>query len=808
MLSDLRFALRSLAKTPGFTFVAVLTLAVGLGVVTTLTSLVDALLFRPAPFARPHELVRINGTSPGTRAGNLSVPEIELIREGTTAFAALMPFRWVDATLSEPDRPAEGYTAIAVGGEFFPALGIPAALGRTFDTADLAANRTDVAVLSHRLWRHRFGGDPAVIGRSLRLNGSSVTVIGVMPPSFEYRPLWGQWGDFDFWLPHQFSPAQRNDHENRRHVLLARLAPSASLEAAQRELDVLGARLRRDHPQTHAGRGLHVVQLHQSVVDEASRNLTLLLLALSGAILLIACANLSSLELARGVVRSREHAIRAALGASRLQLLWPQLLRSVILSLAGGALGLLLAAYAMELVEDQVLIGGSPWFDLQLNFPVVGVSMAIALATGLVTGMAPAWQSTRADVNEALKHHTRGASGSRHHRRLGECLIVAQLGLALVLLSGTAMLFRGFHRFLAHTPGWDPAGVVFGTVVLPAARYPTADERRSFHAHLEQALRAQPGIGKASLSSLPPLYSYWITGNVSIDGGAALPAAQPLAFQVLVSNSYFDTLAIPLIEGRSFSATERAGSPPVAIVNETMARQLWAGRRAVGQRVAATVGGTTVWHEVIGVARDVDFPANSAQPETTFQLYRPLAHEPWSYLTLAVRGPGSTADLSAAMLRAVAQLDPELPVQDVSDAPQFIDRQQRNLRLIIRATNGFAVLGVGLAALGLYGVIASLVAQRRGEFGIRLALGAPPRDLLLFVLRRGLAMALLGSGLGLLGALAVGHALAAAIPRVAGFEPAVFVASAMLLVAVAGLAALLPARRVTRIDPVEALRAE
>ena len=803
MLLEIRQTLRRLLQAPGFALVAVLTLALGISVNATMLSLVEALLFRTAPFPTRHSLVQLTGTLHHGAYPQFSYREIEEIRPQASAFAALLVVGRESVALAEPGRPAERLLAANVSSGFQETLGVAPLLGRTFTPEEYRPGANGVVLLSHAFWLQRFGGDRAILGRTLRLDGATVEIVGVMPPSFDYRPLWG---GAAYWRPLDFTPEQREWRDNRQFTLIGRLRDQTPPAQAEAALAALAAEQAKNFPESYTGLRYRAEPLEAALTDRQSRQITLLLLGLSGFVLLLACANLANLQLARATGRLREFAIRAALGASPYRLLTGQLIESVALALAGAALGLFFAHALGGLLHAHLGIGGTE--SLALGTPVLLATFLVALASGTLFGLVPAWFATRADVNAALKQQSRGSTGGPAHHRMRQSLIVAEVGLAFVLLAGAAMMHRGVARLAVHPPGWDTERVLVADLPLPERRLDTDEKRIALFRRLERRLAEIPGVERAAIATSLPLASYSGERQVLIDGQTAADATRlPTAFHVMVTADYFATLGIQLVQGRTFEPGLPAARPRVVIINEALARRLWPEADPIGRRLGAMDSGLPFWAEVIGVVRDVDAATATRDPNTPYQVYKPLEQEPWSWSQIALRCR-APAGIGAELRRAVSEVDPDLAVAAVATVREIAAGQQRDLHLAGRILGGFSLLGVVLAAVGLYGVISHVVAQRRGEFGIRLALGAQPAGIARLVIGHGLRFTLLGVALGLAASLALAQVLQAMLPRLEPSGPLLLTLVSTALLAVATVACWIPVRRATRIDPLIALRAD
>jgi predicted permease len=811
-MSSLRYAVRSLLKSPGYTAIALITLALGIGVNTSMFSTVDALLFRSAPYPESDRLVMLAGMTRDGEQRNFSEPEIREIRPQVTGFSSLTTAEYVSQALAEPGRPAERLTGAAFSREMIDTLRVHPSLGRNFTAEEFEPGKNQVILISERFWKARYGGDRNVIGHTLRLDGETVTIVGVIPERFDYPMLWGP---ISFWRPLNFTRDQLLHRGYRNLLLIGRLQPGVTSAAIVNQLAPLARAQEKAFPQDYPGFRYRAMPLHEATMDDLGRSLSWMLLGLSGFVLLICCANLANLQLARATASVREFAIRAALGASRARLVAQQLTECLLLSITGGALGFGVALEIDDLLERSLLIGGEARFSIPIDSRVLLVTLLVSLLTGVLFGIVPALFASRPDVTQALKAQARGATASRGQHRLRHALIVGEVALALVLLGGAAIMNRGFSQLLQRRVGWDTDRVLTASLPLPENHYDTDAKRTAFFRRLESRLVALPGVEHAALATSLPLFNYTSDRQVFIDAPASGQAQNPVASHVMIAGDYFATLGIPLLAGRTFAPDLTADSPPFIIVNEALARHFWPGRSAVGRRlgVIENVQGSnvTIWREVIGVVGDVEPAANVANPPTRLTVYRPLVQEPWAYVNLVVRaapGLGRVEGLADSVRRAVAEVDPDLPADNLGSVRQFVSRMQHNLIVVGQMLLGFAALGLALAAIGLYGVISHLVAQRTTEFGIRLALGAQPKDVLASVLNRGLRLALIGCAIGLAGAYGLGRFLAAIMPRLARADPLALALVAVLLFAVTLIACWFPARRATKVDPMVALRAE
>ncbi|MCF3649871.1 ABC transporter permease [Synoicihabitans lomoniglobus] len=804
-MQTLRFALRRLAASPGYTLTALLTLALGIGVNTAMFSVVDALLFRSAPFPEADRIVQLTGAVPQGPRQVFSFEEVQEIRAGSTAFAALTTFNRTQFVVAESNHATERLGGVLASAEMFETFGVQPMLGRAFTAAETEPGRNDVVLLSHAFWQQRYGGDAAVLGRTLRLDGRNVTIIGVMPAHFDFNKLWGRTA---MWQPINFTAEQQQWRDYRTFTLMGRLHDGATAHAAAHELAAVANTQQSAHPDLYSGLRYQALALPEALSDSLGRQISWMLLSLAGFVLLIACANLANLQLARATSGLRDLAIRTALGASRARLITQQLAESIVLALAGGLLGIVIAQGINRVVESQLLIDGAPGLDIRLNGAVLALTLAVAALTGVAFGIVPALIATRVDPNAALKNQSRGSTASRGTRQLRHALIVGEVALALVLLAGAGLMQRGFAQFLHRDVGWDFNRVLTATLPLSGTLYPTDASRRELFERLEINLRTLPGVDNIAIATSLPVEGYSADRQVLIEGQTPGDSAVlPSAFHAMVTPDFFATIGLPLVEGRLFAPDIKRTDPHVVVINQSLANQLFPHQSAVGQRLGSMDSGIAYWSEIIGVVPDVEAAANLSNPSTRFVVYKALVHEPWGFVYLAVRSQ-APASLIEPLRRAILALEPDLPPAAVATVPQTVDANHHNLVLAARTLTAFALLGLALAAVGIYGVIAHLVTLRTAEFGVRLALGASPRNVLRLVLRQGLTLTVIGLMLGLVGAWTLGRFLHGIMPRLSTAAPGTILALAGLLLIVAGVACYLPARRATRVDPLDALRSE
>jgi predicted permease len=804
MLSDLKFAFRQLAKARGFTFVALATLALGIGLNTSMFSLMNLLIIQPLPFPNRDQLVRVYRTTPQSQTANHPAPDfVELARE-TAPYADLAAFRMWGYTLAPEGRPAVNLNALRVSASFFPVLGMKPQIGRWFRPDE---DRPDnhVIILSYAAWQAHFGGDPAVVGQNVRIDGESTTVIGVMPAAFSSIFLWGPGEAI---RPLALTDREKTSHEEAEYSMIARVHPGLSLEQFNARLATEVGRLNLFRPKEHVSDGLRAVTLQSTTRSIGTIGVSWLLVGLAGFVLLIACANLANLLLARAISRSHEFAIRAALGASRVRLLRPLLGESILLAAGGGLLGVLVAVWANDWISNRLAENEYLKLTLALDWRVLSFALVVSAGTGLIFGIVPAWLMTRVRVNDALRSGTRGNTGDRAQHRLRHGLIVLQFALAVVLLAGAGFYLRGVDRLLAFDPGWDHHGMVQAVLNLPAAKYPDPARTYAFYTRLQERLEALPGVENATVGWTLPIYLFLTSRPFAVDGQAPPPAGhEPVATINAITPSYLGTLKIKLAAGRYFTAADNLAAAPVAIINESMARALFPRETAIGHHLGGLDPKNRGWMEIVGVVPDIHMAVGFAPAATPFQLLRPLAQETWNYVTVAVRAP-APGPLVDSVRQTIAALDPDLAVQQLGTVDDTIRNNTGIMSMVKTILISFALLGLFLASLGLYGVIARVVVQRTPELGVRLALGAESRDIIWLILRSGLRLALWGTAAGLLGAFALGRILVRVLPRPPADDVLIFGAVTLILLGIGLLACWLPARRAAKVDPLVSLRSE
>jgi putative ABC transport system permease protein len=811
MMSDLRLAVRRLLRQSGFTALAIAILALGLGAATAMFSLVDGLLLRPLPFAGADRLVRIHRTLGGGPDSGDKGPSVGAFLEYrglTDVFSGVAAIDMRDTRFEgAPGQPPDMLWAAGVTADFFDVLGVQPRLGRLFAPGEYQRGRDRVVLLSTQLWQTRFGSDPGILGRQIRLDDQPYTVVGVMPPEL-YEPL-RFWSRGSLWRPQSVWAGASNEDFVPLMRLLARLKPGVSWASADAAVQTVVARMERVRP---TGSGARLVRPQNEGLDVAGRRATWLTLGLAVFVLLIAGINLAGVQLARLASRGQDLAVRVALGASRGRLVREMIAESLVLCAAGGALGLVIADWCAGLIASRITTGyvratvGAP---VQLDFRVFGFALALVLVTGVLVGAVPAWLSARGAVATTLRKAGRGST-ERAWPRLRQGLVVAEMALALVLLAGGGLFVRGLQRFGARDPGWRVEGLLTARLAMDRPQYEGA-RRAPFLDRLEQRLAALPGVESASLAWSVPLWSNWWVEDFWLQGTARpRPGQAPKAYANAVTPAYFRTAGVSLRAGRLFGTADRFDTEPVAIVNEAMARELWPGQSALGKRVGGAGGDPAKpdqWKTIVGIVADTRPAATLTPPETGYQVYYALAQTNDGALAV-LRTHGPAAALAADLRRAVADVDPSLAVYEIHSARELVDRSMANYGLLAWTLFGFAVLGLVLSALGVYGLFAGYVVERTREIGVRMALGAQAEQVLRMVLGKGLRLAFVGGMLGVAGALVAAPVLTSIAAELPAHDPLAVIVLAVVLIAVALFACWLPARRAAALDPMVALRQE
>jgi predicted permease len=806
ILRDLGFAFRSLRRSPGFTFIAIVTLGLGIGANTSMFSILNGYMLRPAPYADRDRLDRIYRTTPGDSRGGISPADYLDLRSEMNGYGEIAAYASSEMSLSEPGKPPETALGIRVSADLFSTLGTQPRLGRSFRPDEEISGNHHVLIISDRYWQNRFGGDAGIVGRTVRVDGEPHEIVGVLPATFSD---WRHLGWVDAFRPLGFDPKEARDRDSTSLRLVGRR--SSTLTRAQGEAFIasFGRRLAADFPAADAQSTWLTIPIDDTFLPRDAQNVVGMLIGLSGFVLLIACSNLANLFLARTMARAREFALRSAVGASRSQMLRPLFVESLLLAFGGGLCALFVAKWTFEWLAVVSAGDNGVGVGLTFDWHVLGWMFGACLFTALAFGVAPALFVRQLDLNGTLKSGSRGTTGDRGHQRFRQVLIVGQFALAMVLLAGAALFVRGLHELNNRRFGWESDHLVTGTMLLPTTTYSGDKEVADFQRLALERLEALPGVESASISYSMPFFGlaeprkYLVAGRETPE-----PGHEPVAVINGVSAHYFEAVGTRVLSGRTFNEGDSLTSPRVFVINQAMARGLFGDESPLGRRLAQAGGRTIEWGEIVGVVGDVQSVFTDPRP-VTYQLYQPIAQEPRRLCEIAVRSAGVAPSTVVDSIRAtMTALAPDLPVSKLQRAEARIARANYQMGVLTSMLSGLALLGLGLASLGVYGVVARTVAQRTGEFGIRIALGAQAGDIARLVLTSGAKLALLGSALGLLGAFGITRVIGAYFPGMRTSSVPVLTGVTLLLVAIAQLACYIPARTASRISPIETLRAE
>jgi putative ABC transport system permease protein len=799
LLQDIRYGVRSLLKHPGFTAIAIITLALGIGANSAMFSTVNAVLLQPLAYPESERIVVLEGVNPGLgiTQSNLSIPDFTDWQQQNQSFDQLAVFATGGSLLTSGDE-TERVRGTGVTNDFFPLFRTAALRGRALQADDSEKGRDPVLVLSYGLWQRRFGADPNVIGNKVTVGGKSTTVVGVMPAGFDFP------AETEMWVPISIGAASER-RDNRAYCVIGRLKPGVSIPQAQASLDTINQRLAQAYVETNRGWSARVNNLQERMVG-SMRSALLLLLGAVAFVLLIACANVANLLLARSTARQKEIALRAALGANRWRVVRQLLTESLLLSVVGGGLGLMLSMWLTKLFVS-ISPPNTPRFDeIKPDSRVLLFTLGLAVITGLVFGLAPALQASRVDLSGGLKEGGRGSGGSQN-KRLRSVMMVSEIALSFMLLVGAGLLIKSFMKLRDVSPGFNSDSVLTMRISMPSAKYPKGEPRVQMLRQTLERLKAVPGVqSSGAVLSLPLGGDTFNVGRAYIrEGRPATPEESANSNYLVATPDYFRTLQIPVLAGRTFTDQDVEQGTKVLIVNETLAKQLWPGESPVGRRI-------TIWRdeqfprEIVGVVGDTK-AALDGEPEP--QMYTPYAQESgWTGMSLVVRTTGDPLNTVAAARNEIRTLDKGIPIYNVrtmNDVMATSVAPQRTSMLLLSAFAGVALL---LAMIGIYGVTAYYVTQRTQEIGIRIALGAQMGDVMKLVLKNGMTLALIGVAIGLAGAFAITRVMASLLFGVKPTDVATFAIVAFCLLATALIASYLPARRATKVDPLTALHYE
>jgi putative ABC transport system permease protein len=808
---DLRHGARMLVKNPWFTLIAVLTLGLGIGAVTAIFSVVDAVLLRPLPYKEPERIALVQQHMPklGWYFGGVSAPEMLDYIAGNETFAEMAGYGIDNLNLTGEREPLRIEVARVSPG-LFPLLGVTPLLGRGFSAEEDEVGKNRVVALSEGLWRKQFGADPNIVGRVVKLDEAPYTVVGVMPARLRFPPTGDAYaGSVELWTPLALTDdeklARRRDSNFN---LIGRLKPGVELEQAQANMAAVAARIERQYPDIYQDK-VRITATAVGLMERTTQNVRLVVLMLFGAVglvLLIACVNIANLQLTRAAARRKEIAIRSALGATPRRIARQTLTESLLLALIGGTVGSLIAAWALDLIvkfgpENVPKLG-----EVRLDPRALGFTLLVTLLTGVLFGLAPTLQSARVGLTETLNESGRASgAGGREGARLRNMLVILETALAVVLLIGAGLLINSFVRLLRTPPGFNPEGVIVARTTLPAARYPKAERGKAVYRQALERIAALPGVKQVSVASALPLASNWQIGFLVEGGGES---EYYTAYGSWVSDDFFRAMGIPLKSGRVFTDEDRADTTPVVVINESMARRFWPGQSAVGKRIRWGGWNPQGALTIAGVVADVKF--SSLESESPPTIYMPVFQIPRIRrdAVFIARTTAEPSSLAAAMRREIAAVDADLPVYDVRTMNQVIAESVAQRRFTMGLLAIFAFAALGLAALGLYGVLSYSVTQRTREIGLRMALGGRRLDVLRLVVGQGMKTAMIGALAGLIASLALTRLIKGLLFGISASDPLTFIAVALLLAMVALAACWIPARRATKVDPMVALRCE
>jgi putative ABC transport system permease protein len=808
LLQDLRYAVRMLKKNPGFTAIAVLTLALGIGANTSIFSFVDAWIINPLPYPQSDRLAIIQSLN--TKEGwidrtNTAADFYDWQRESKD-FEVLCAWSVASFNLAG-DGPPERVAGNRVTWNFFETLSARPLMGRTFLPSDDQSGAQRVVVISRGLWETRFAGDPHIVGRSIKIGGESYIVVGVMPAEFQL-PITGE---SNLWTPLALSQKERQDRSNSWLDVMGRWKTGVGMPATQAEISAIAARLEKAYPKTNTNSGVLLQSLKDAIGENAGNQPVLILFWIVGFVLLIACANVANLMLARATGRAKELAVRSALGAGRFRLVRQLLTETVLLFLAGGAAGVFVGYWALGWIDAAIPARSRGYLlnygQVSLDLRTLAYVFCVALFAGLLFGLAPALSGSKLDVNSMLKDAASRGTGSRAGSRLRSIFVIAEVALAVVIVVCSSLLIRSFVGIVRTSPGFRQENALVADLTLPEAKYKTPAEIKAFYDQVLDRVRALPQVTSVGASHQIPFDDCCETLNVTVVGRPAPnPGEIPGARYSVVTPEYFSTMQISLVKGRAFTSADGASLPPVAIINQELARQFWPNENPIGQKIHIDPD-PDVDATIVGVVGDVK--VNSVMNyHRDREMYLPFAQFPMRGMGIVVRSPASSAGLTDAIRNAIWSVDAEQPVSQIRPLETIVADQYAGYHVVTELMGFFSILGLFLGAIGIYGVMAFMVTQRTHEIGVRLTLGAQPREILQLVVGKGLWLAAVGIAAGIVGALGMTRLLVFMLAGVSPRDPLTFTGVALLIAAVALAACYIPARRAMRVDPMVALRYE
>jgi len=803
LVQDVKYALRVLKKSPGVTLLAIGALALGIGANAAIFSVADALLLRPEPFPNLSRLVLMyNKVGSLTDENSMYPADVEALRARSRSFEKLAAYAPTDANLSGEGNP-ERVEAVRITPNFFDVLGVQPLMGRGFAAGEAEPGNDTEAILSYGLWQSKFGGEQNVIGKQTHINGRSYTIVGVMGSDFDY-PVATQ-----LWEPLGFVPADKSDRDHNYLFPVGLLNRGVSASQAATEVDAIGRQLGKEFPRSDAKMTVRAVPFRTYATDELTHEFMLLLLGAVGFVLLIACANVANLQLARVAGRDREIALRAALGASRWRVVRQLLTESVILALAGAAAGLFLANWAVELTINYIPAGVSRyiagWNRIALDWRAVLYTVALAVLAGIIAGLAPALGHSRPDLSNALKEGGRGGAGRTSHR-LRSALVVAEVAASLVLLIAAGLLTKGFRALLDAQTKFSPESLLIANINLPANKYPNQAKRAAFYQQALANMSSIPGVESASFATAVPNSDQQSYHPFTGEGRPWSEDAGHIALRESVSPSYFRTLHLALLQGREFTEADGPNTLRVAMISRSIAERYWPGERAVGKRIkVGRPDAKNPWMTIVGVVADVKynpyFPVNAA-------VYMPYMQDADMSGVFLLRTAGDPLGFVSGVRAKIASIDPDQPIYEPKTLAQLTHEELVGVSFIATMMGVLGLIALVLACSGVYGVMAHSVTERTHEIGIRLALGAEPREVLQWIAGRGMRLAAIGLAIGLALAFAIARLMSSIVFGVSATDPLIFAGIPAILGAVALAACYLPARRAMKVDPIVALRYE
>ncbi len=804
LLHDLRYAARMQRKNPAFTVIAVIALALGIGANTAIFSVVNTVLLRPLPYKDPERLVMVweDASRHGYPRDTPAAANYVDWRDQNQVFEGMAAIADISFNLTGAGDP-ERLEGRRVSATLFPLLGVEPQIGRVFTAAEDQPGSQHVVLLSYRLWQRRFGGDPNIVGKPLTLNGESYIVVGVMPASFQFPT-----SDDEAWVPIAFTQQEASSRGRHYLEVLARLKPGVPLAQAQSDMTTIATRLQQQYPEQNADLGAVVQPLHEHLVGDI-RPALLILLGAVGLVLLIACANVANLLLARAAVRQKEIAVRVALGAKRRRLIRQFLTESILLSTLGGIVGLGIAYGGLVLLKAFIPENISQAREISLDFKVLAFTLLVSVLTGVIFGLAPAIQAARFNQIDTLKEGGRDAATGGSGKRLRSLLVMSEVAISLVLLIGAGLLINSFLRLRNVDPGFRADNLLTMKIVLPEPKYAKFQPRAAFYTDLVQRVQSLAGVRSAAVTTNLPLYRQGNSVSINIEGRPAPPPGQELIVVTrIISPGYFDTMSIPVLKGRPLTDHDTETAPNAVVISETMARRFWPGEDPLGKRIAAWAVKTPEdWAQVVGVVKDVRQFELTADPKPQMYLsYRQVGF--FAPRDLVVKTDVDPASMAATVRKAVWDIDKDQPVSNIRTMEEILSESIARQRFSMLLLAIFAGVALVLAGVGIYGVMSYSVAQRTHEIGIRMALGAQTGAVLKLAVGYGMKLVLIGIVVGLIAAFALTRLMATLLFGVTATDPTTFTLISLLLIAVAALASYIPARRATKVNPIIALRYE